>query len=171
MGSNRSKPITLDKLPENIEFAAQELLEVPADDRHAMLEGTGKTLTRRLVKDNPGIGIREVSGRVTRFLNAVRQHLEDADRRAAGSDWTDPLRLATVSSRGTGRSRPAPRVSIVEISAVLTIYVCSARARPLRRHSATYITPGARSGRGESLITRAFDLDQFLIRIDASVME
>ena len=32
MSSNRSKPITLDQLRENIEFAAQELLEVPADE-------------------------------------------------------------------------------------------------------------------------------------------
>ena len=42
MSSNRSKPITLDQLRENIEFAAQELLEVPADERPAMLEGTAK---------------------------------------------------------------------------------------------------------------------------------
>ena len=43
-----------------------------------MLEGTAKTLTRRLLQDNPGIGIREVSSRVTRFVNAVRQHVDDA---------------------------------------------------------------------------------------------
>lgn len=81
--------MTLDQLRENIEFAAQELLEVPADERPAMLEGTAKTLTRRLLQDNPGIGIREVSCRVTRFVNAVRQHVEDAERLRSASAARD----------------------------------------------------------------------------------
>jgi hypothetical protein len=89
MSSNRSKPITLDQLRENIEFSAQELLEVPADERPAMLEGTAKTLTRRLLQNNPGIGIREVSGRVTRFVNAVRQHVDDAERLRSASAARD----------------------------------------------------------------------------------
>jgi hypothetical protein len=41
-----------------------------------MLEGIAKALTRRLLQDNPGIGIREVSERVTAFIKAVRAHLE-----------------------------------------------------------------------------------------------
>jgi hypothetical protein len=45
-----------DKIPENIDFAAQELLEAPAADRPAMLEGIVKVITRRLLKANPGIG-------------------------------------------------------------------------------------------------------------------
>jgi hypothetical protein len=32
-----------------------------------MLAGIAKALTRRLLQDNPGIGIREVSERVTAF--------------------------------------------------------------------------------------------------------
>jgi transcriptional regulator with XRE-family HTH domain len=61
---------------DNIEFAAKELLEAPGDQRPAMLEGIAKALTRRLLQDNPGIGIRAVSERVTAFINAVRAHLE-----------------------------------------------------------------------------------------------
>jgi hypothetical protein len=61
-----------DKILENIDFAAQELLESPAADRPAMLEGIAKALTRRLLKDEPGIGAREVSERVTMFVRAVR---------------------------------------------------------------------------------------------------
>ena len=69
-------PTAPDKILDNIEFAAQDLLEAPADDRTAMLEGIAKALTRRLLHDNPGIGIREVSGRVTAFIKAVRARLE-----------------------------------------------------------------------------------------------
>jgi hypothetical protein len=64
-----------DKMPENIEFAAKELLEAPSDQRPALLEGIAKALTRRLLQDNPGINIREVSERVTIFIKAVRAHL------------------------------------------------------------------------------------------------
>ena len=60
-----------DQIPDNIDFAAQELLEAPADQRPAMLENIAKALTRRLLQDNPGIGIQEVSGRVTAFIKAV----------------------------------------------------------------------------------------------------
>jgi hypothetical protein len=52
-------PRAADKIPDNIEFAAQELLEAPAADRPAMLD-IAKALTRRLLKDNPGIGMGEV---------------------------------------------------------------------------------------------------------------
>ena len=69
-------PTAPDKIPENIEFAAQELLEEPADQRPAMLEGIAKALTRRLLQDNPGISIRQVSGRVAAFIKAVRARLE-----------------------------------------------------------------------------------------------
>jgi hypothetical protein len=65
-----------DKIADNIEFAAKELLEAPSDQRPAMLEGIAKALTRRLLQDNPGIGIREVSDRVTTFTKAVRALLE-----------------------------------------------------------------------------------------------
>jgi hypothetical protein len=68
-------PVASDKIPENVEFALQELLEAPADQRPAMLEGIAKALTRRLLQDNPGIGIQEVSERVTAFVSAVRARL------------------------------------------------------------------------------------------------
>ena len=64
-----------DKIPENIEFVVEELLEAPADQRPAMLEEIPKALTRRLLKNNPGIGAREVSERVTAFVKAVRARL------------------------------------------------------------------------------------------------
>jgi hypothetical protein len=41
-------PANPDKVPENVDFAAQELLEATADQRPAMLEGIAKALTRRL---------------------------------------------------------------------------------------------------------------------------
>jgi hypothetical protein len=66
-----------DKVPENIEFAVQELLEAPANQRAAMLEGTAKTLTRRLLKDNPGIGAREVPERVRAFITRFGLALEN----------------------------------------------------------------------------------------------
>jgi hypothetical protein len=68
-------PRPADKIPENIDFAAQELLEAPADQRPAMLENIAKALTRRLLKDEPGVGAREVSERVTAFVRAVQSRL------------------------------------------------------------------------------------------------
>jgi hypothetical protein len=65
-----------DTIPENIEFVAAELLAAPADRRPAMLEQIAKALTSRLLVENPGIGIREVSERVTRFVETVRARLE-----------------------------------------------------------------------------------------------
>jgi hypothetical protein len=38
-----------DQIPDNIDFAAQELLEAPADQWPAMLENIAKALTRRLL--------------------------------------------------------------------------------------------------------------------------
>jgi hypothetical protein len=55
-------PKAPDSIPANIEFAAQEPLEAPADQRSAMLEGIAKALTRRLLQDNPSIGIHEFRG-------------------------------------------------------------------------------------------------------------
>jgi hypothetical protein len=49
--------------------------EAPVDERPAMLENIAKALTRRLLKDEPGIGAREVSKRVTAFEKAVRSRL------------------------------------------------------------------------------------------------
>ena len=68
-------PHPADKVPENVAFAAQELLDAPAEERPAMLENIAKALTRRLLKDEPGIGAREVSSRVTTFVRAVRSKL------------------------------------------------------------------------------------------------
>ena len=65
-----------DNIADNIEFAAHELLEAPADERQAMLEGIAKALTRRLLQDNPGIGIREASQRISAFIEAVRARIE-----------------------------------------------------------------------------------------------
>jgi hypothetical protein len=39
-------PRSPDQIPDNIAFAAQELLEAPPDERPAMLEGIAKALTR-----------------------------------------------------------------------------------------------------------------------------
>jgi hypothetical protein len=66
-----------DQIPGNIDVAAQELLEAAAANRVAMLGGIAKALTKRL-QDNPGIGAREVSERVTAFVKAVRDRLEIA---------------------------------------------------------------------------------------------
>jgi hypothetical protein len=41
------------KIPENIDFTAQEALEAPGADRPAVLENIAKALTRRLLKDGP----------------------------------------------------------------------------------------------------------------------
>ena len=67
-----------DQIPGNIDVAAQELLEAAAADRVAMLGAIAKALTKRLLQDNPGIGAREVSERVTAFVKAVRDRLEIA---------------------------------------------------------------------------------------------
>jgi hypothetical protein len=69
-------PRSPDKIPENVDFAAQDLLEAAADQRPAILEGIAKELTRRLLRDNPGIGARKVSKRVTAFVKAVQAKLE-----------------------------------------------------------------------------------------------
>jgi hypothetical protein len=68
-------PCAADKIPENIDFVAQELLEAPEADRPAMLENIAKALTRRLLKDEPGIGAREASERVITFVRSVRERL------------------------------------------------------------------------------------------------
>jgi hypothetical protein len=68
-------PRAPDRIPDNIDFAAHELLEAPEADRPAMLGGIVKALTRRLLKDNPGMGARKVSERITAFVNAVRARL------------------------------------------------------------------------------------------------
>jgi hypothetical protein len=74
--TSKPMPRSPDKIPENVDFAAQELLDAPADQRSAMLENIAKALARRLLQDNPGIGAREVSERVREFLNAVRALIE-----------------------------------------------------------------------------------------------
>ena len=42
-----------DRIPENIEFVAAELLAAPAGQRPAMLEQIAKALTRRLLQEQP----------------------------------------------------------------------------------------------------------------------
>ena len=68
-------PRAADKIPENIDFAAQKLLEAPEAGRPAMLENIAKALTRRLLQDEQGTGAREVSERVTTFVRAVQSRL------------------------------------------------------------------------------------------------
>jgi len=43
-------PNAPDKIPDNIEFATNELLQAPGDQRPAMLEDIAKALTRRLLQ-------------------------------------------------------------------------------------------------------------------------
>jgi hypothetical protein len=79
-------PTAPDKILDNIDYAAQELLDAPADDRAAMLEGIAKVLTRRrLLQDNPGIGIHEVSGRVTAFIKAVQWRVSQHSQAGGGA--------------------------------------------------------------------------------------
>lgn len=70
-----------DEIPDNIEFTTQELLEAPVDQRAAMLKSIAKSLTRRLLRDNPGIGIRDVSGRVANFLGYGLRRRSDLEWR------------------------------------------------------------------------------------------
>jgi hypothetical protein len=70
-------PIAPDKIPENIEFVVRELLEAPPDERPAMLEQIAISLTRRVLRDNPGIGAAGVSACITRFLEAVRVRVDE----------------------------------------------------------------------------------------------
>jgi hypothetical protein len=69
------------EISENIEFAAQELLEVPTDERVAKLEKIARSHTRWLLQDNPGVGIHEVSSRVNQFMIAVRRRVDEEERR------------------------------------------------------------------------------------------
>jgi hypothetical protein len=73
------KPPAPDKLAGNIEFAAQELLAAPIEQRQAMLEVIAKSLTRLLLSEQPGIGSHEVSNRVTCFINAVHRRIDEAE--------------------------------------------------------------------------------------------
>jgi hypothetical protein len=73
-------PKSPDQYPDNVDFAAQEIADGPLEERPLMLEGIAKALTRRLLQDHPGTGAREVSARVTRFIEAVRQKAEEIDR-------------------------------------------------------------------------------------------
>jgi hypothetical protein len=43
-----------------------------------MIEDIAKALIRCLLQENQGIGIREVSGRVTAFVDAVREQLSQS---------------------------------------------------------------------------------------------
>ena len=74
---NPTMPILADKIPENIEFVVREILEAPPDERPAMLEQIAISLTRRVLRDNPGIGAIEVSTRVTQFLETVRVRVDE----------------------------------------------------------------------------------------------
>ena len=69
------------ELSESIEFTVQDLVEAPTDQRLAMLERTAKSLTRWLLKDNPGVGIHEVSNRVNQFIIAVKSRVDQEETR------------------------------------------------------------------------------------------
>jgi hypothetical protein len=73
--------VSIHEASESVEFAAQELLEAPSDERLAILERFAKSLTRWLLQDNPDVGIYEVSHRVRQFMVAVRRRVEEEERR------------------------------------------------------------------------------------------
>jgi hypothetical protein len=73
-------PKSPDQFQDNIDFAAQEIADAPVEERAFMLEGIAKALTRWLLQDRPRTGARDVSARVTRFIEAVRQKAEEIDR-------------------------------------------------------------------------------------------
>jgi hypothetical protein len=52
------------------------VLEAPADQQSAMLQGIAKALAGRLLQENQGIGIRNVFDRVTAFIAAVLSRLQ-----------------------------------------------------------------------------------------------
>ena len=68
-----------DQYLDNVDFAAQEIADAPEEERALMLDHIAKALTRRLLQDLKGIRAREISARVTRFLDAVRQRVEEID--------------------------------------------------------------------------------------------
>jgi hypothetical protein len=69
------------EISDSVEFVAQELLETPADQRPAMLESIAKSLTRWLLRDNPGVGLYEVSSRVSQFVAEVRRRVDEEEQR------------------------------------------------------------------------------------------
>jgi hypothetical protein len=72
-------PKSPDQIPENIDFAAEELTAADPELREAMLEEIAKSLTRNMLRENPRFGVREISGRVTRFICAVREKIKSLD--------------------------------------------------------------------------------------------
>jgi hypothetical protein len=69
------------ELSESVEFTVKELLEVPMNQRLAMIERAAKSLTRLLVAEQPDVGIHEVSNRVNRFVIAVRRRVDEEEKR------------------------------------------------------------------------------------------
>jgi len=69
---------------DNVDFAAQEIADAPEEERALMLDYIAKALTSRLLQDLKGIGAREISARVTRFLDAVRQRVKEIDSSRRG---------------------------------------------------------------------------------------
>jgi hypothetical protein len=66
----------------NVEFATQTLLEATTtDQRFALIEGIAESLTRRLLQENPYIGIHELSNLVKQFIEAVRQRVDEGEQR------------------------------------------------------------------------------------------
>jgi hypothetical protein len=78
-------PTSPDRVRENIEFAAREIADAPTEKRLLMLDGIARALTRRILQDQSGIGAREISARVTRFIDAVRQKAEEIERSRTSS--------------------------------------------------------------------------------------
>ena len=70
-------PKSPDQIAENIDFAAEEVAEAAADRREFMLEEIAKSLTRKLLQDTRRMDVHEISERVTRFVKAVRQRVEE----------------------------------------------------------------------------------------------
>jgi hypothetical protein len=77
--------ISPDQVPENVDFAAREIADAPIERRLLMLEGIAMALTRRIMQDHSRIGAREISIRVTRFIDAVRQKAEEIERSRTSS--------------------------------------------------------------------------------------
>jgi hypothetical protein len=73
-------PKSPDEIPENIDFAAEELAEADSESRERMLAQMAKSLTAKLLRDNRRLGICDISSRVTRYVRAVRQKIENLDR-------------------------------------------------------------------------------------------
>lgn len=79
-----TSPYTL----QNIEFAAQMLLEASSVDRPTMLDSMAKSLTEHLLREHPGIDVDQVPILVNQFVAAVRSRVDEEEARLR-EDWCD----------------------------------------------------------------------------------